>query len=152
MVSVYGKSCTNMRCPSFDKHEICVRRMTDSTKLKDITNWPERQQLNEVLCRYLFISDWLFNSKNYAVLLFKLHLSYLTTFLYRTGLLCSCNDFLVNISLSLTAWLPVRFFKGVTVLLFGQKILGTFWVKILPFLTVASRILHSAFSYSNLQR
>lgn len=48
--SVYGKWCGNVRCPSFDKCDMHFYKMTDSTKLGEITNQFEGQQVNYVLC------------------------------------------------------------------------------------------------------
>ena len=36
--SVYGRLWANMKCPSFDRCDICYCRMIDSTKLENITN------------------------------------------------------------------------------------------------------------------
>lgn len=48
--SAYEKLCDNMRCPSFDTFDIHFCKMIDNTKLGEITNQFEGQQVNYFLC------------------------------------------------------------------------------------------------------
>lgn len=48
--SVYGKLGANIRCPSSDKCDIFFSKMIDSTKLEEIRNQFEGQQVNYALC------------------------------------------------------------------------------------------------------
>lgn len=105
--SAYGELCANMRCPSFDKCDIYFCKVTDSTKLEQITNqfWRTAGKL----CPIFFLigssasGNDIFALKmtNMAFWNWTFYIEW--TLCWITESLCSSNDLPVSLSSRLTA-------------------------------------------------
>lgn len=81
LTSVLTQSCGNLRCPSFDKCEICYWKMIDSTKLEESTNpvWRTAGKLCPLLTT--IFSDWFSGSIMMFFTFEKFHVVFQLNFL-----------------------------------------------------------------------